>query len=353
MAVWATLLFPVYRKENRRFYLENLLAERQRSGRRQKELQKQFNMTDRLKPLSNKYSPLRQSDMDTLEAFVFFIGWQRSGHSIIGSLLDGHPDVVIAHEFLLFEHLKEYTGKKRFSEFRTRLGEFRTRLFNQLAANSFRHSRFGDRSVLHNEKGYNLKVPGAWQGCFRRLKIIGDKAAGEVTNAYRRNVTNFIHYLQNLKSLVRLPLKVIHVVRNPYDMIATLSLYRGSGIPDVKVRATTDKKYNNQAVIMGSADTILSKAHYLHMMEEEGYDWDVIRIHSEDFIRDPTLTMRELCKFLNLECSENYLQLCANKTFKSTSKSRELIEWDPLIMSEVEKSIREIPFFSHYSFDSD
>ena len=187
----------------------------------------------------------------------------------------------------------------------------------------------------------------------RLFQIIGDKAAGEVTTAYLKNVTNFVHRLQDLKSLVRLPLKVINIVQNPYDMIATLSLYRGSGIVDVKVRATTDNKYSNQTVIMGSADTILSMAHYLHMMEEEDYDWDVIRIHSEDFIRDPTLTMRELCRFLNLECSENYLQLCANKTFKSTSKSRELIEWDPLIVSEVEKSIHEIQFFSHYSFDSD
>ena len=142
-------------------YISSLLAETQRS---QKKLQEQLNMTDHLKPLSNHHSSLRQSDMDTLEAFLFFIGWQRSGHSIIGSLLDGHPDVVIAHEFFLFNHLREYTANKAF------ISVYRTRLFNQLADNSFRHSRFGDRSVLHNEKGYNLKVTGTWQGCFRSLE---------------------------------------------------------------------------------------------------------------------------------------------------------------------------------------
>lgn len=299
------------------------------------------------KPRLKGYSPLSEEDMETIEAFVFFVGWQRSGHSIIGSLLDGHPDVVIAHEFLLFTHLHEFTGKK----LSQRLS--RARLFNQLVANSFRNARYGDRSILHNEKGYNLKLAGSWQGCYQRLRFLGDKAAGEVTNMYRKNTTNFIRHLRRLQSLVDLPLKVINVIRNPYDMIATLSLYRGSPIIDVKVPASVKDKYSNRKVIQEAADTILVKAHFLYMMLQEGYDWDLIQIHSEDFIRHPTSTMRDLCTFLGLECSEGYLQMCAEKTFKATSKSRELIEWDPLIMERVEESIREIPFFRRYSFNSD
>ena len=37
-----------------------------------------------------------------VKKFVFFIGYGRSGHSIIGSIMDAHPHVVIAHEFFLF-----------------------------------------------------------------------------------------------------------------------------------------------------------------------------------------------------------------------------------------------------------
>ena len=294
----------------------------------------------------SSYSPLSREDLASVEAFVFFVGWQRSGHSIIGSLLDGHPDAVIAHEFFLFNHLQEFTSK--------RLGaSSRARLFNQLVANSFRHAHFGDRSEFRNKKGYNLKMAGSWQGCFRKLRVVGDKAAGEVTNVYRRNTTKFIHHLRSLKSLVRLPLKVIHVVRNPYDMIATLSLYRGSSVTDMKVSATVDDRYSDQEVIKEAATTILVKAHFLQEMEGKGYEWDMIRIHSEDFIAKPTAVMAELCRFLGLECSEDYLQLCADKTFKSTSRSRELIEWDPAVKAQVERSIREIPFFRHYSFEID
>ena len=36
-----------------------------------------------------------------IKKFVFFVGYAcaRSGHSIVGSLMDAHPHVVIAHEF--------------------------------------------------------------------------------------------------------------------------------------------------------------------------------------------------------------------------------------------------------------
>jgi hypothetical protein len=293
----------------------------------------------------NGYGPLSERDIESIEAFVFFVGWQRSGHSIIGSLLDGHPDVVIAHEFLLFSHLHEFTKKRQDQKVSRKI------LFNQLVANSFRNARYGDRSYFHNEKGYNLKLSGSWQGCFRSLRILGDKAAGEVTNTYKKNTTDFVRHLSSVRSLVNLPLKVINVIRNPYDMIATLSLYRGSPVEDVKVEASVAHKYSNQKVIHGAADTILTKAHYLHMMFGEDYDWELIQIHSEDFIRDPTAIMREICSFLKLTCTKDYLTQCADKTFKSTSKSRELIEWDPVIRAQVENSIREIPFFRRYSFD--
>ena len=340
------------RKQDRRVFLEKMLEERRMPERIRDKLKRRVNNTHGLreerKSLPRGFGLLTAEDFDSLRSFVFFVGWQRSGHSIIGSLLDGHPDAVIAHEFYLFGHLHEFTSRRRRGE-----SSPRVKLFNMLAANSYRHSRYGDRSEMHNKKGYNLRVAGSWQGCFRRLRIIGDKAAGEVTNIYRWNTTNFIHHVTALKSLVKLPLKVINVVRNPFDMIATLSLYRGSHIVDVKVKASPENKYDDQTVIQGATNTILDKARHLHRMEEDGYDWELIRIHSEDFIRDPKSVMRELCVFLGLECSEDYLQVCADKTFKSTSKSREVIEWDPVVKKQVEESIREIPFFSQYSFESD
>ena len=46
---------------------------------------------------------LTDSQIDGVERFVLFIGHARSGHSIIGSMMDAHPNMVISHEFQVLE----------------------------------------------------------------------------------------------------------------------------------------------------------------------------------------------------------------------------------------------------------
>lgn len=45
--------------------------------------------------------------VDGVKKFVFFVGYARSGHSIIGTLMDAHPHVVISNEFNLFSQFSE------------------------------------------------------------------------------------------------------------------------------------------------------------------------------------------------------------------------------------------------------
>ena len=40
----------------------------------------------------------RAVGLGQLRSFCLFIGYPRSGHSLLGSLLDAHPDIAIAHE---------------------------------------------------------------------------------------------------------------------------------------------------------------------------------------------------------------------------------------------------------------
>ncbi|MDP9138749.1 MAG: hypothetical protein M3N38_11330, partial [Pseudomonadota bacterium] len=46
------------------------------------------------------------SVFDDLEVYCTFIGYPRSGHSIMGSLLDAHPNIIIAHELDALRFLK-------------------------------------------------------------------------------------------------------------------------------------------------------------------------------------------------------------------------------------------------------
>lgn len=37
-------------------------------------------------------------DFASVRTFVLFVGYPRSGHSLIGSIMDAHPNIIIAHE---------------------------------------------------------------------------------------------------------------------------------------------------------------------------------------------------------------------------------------------------------------
>lgn len=53
------------------------------------------------------FVPLTRSVIDGVEKFVIFIGYPRSGHSIIGSYMDSHTNMIIAHEYPLFKNLSQ------------------------------------------------------------------------------------------------------------------------------------------------------------------------------------------------------------------------------------------------------
>ena len=46
---------------------------------------------------------LAKGVVDGVKKFVFFIGWSRSGHSIVAILLNAHPNVVISYEYTVLE----------------------------------------------------------------------------------------------------------------------------------------------------------------------------------------------------------------------------------------------------------
>ena len=127
-----------------------------------------------------EWKPLSRSDINSIKYFLLFIGWPRSCHSIVGSLLDAHPNVIVAHEFFLFTKLSE---DKELSN--------RSRLYNQLYRNSYMSAKEGWRTSNKTQKGYSLDMAGSWQGQFTKLEVIGDKCGGELIRSYAQNSKKF------------------------------------------------------------------------------------------------------------------------------------------------------------------
>ena len=284
------------------------------------------------------WKPLNRSDLDSVENFLIFMGWPRSCHSIIGSMLDAHPNIIVAHEYFLFQKLKVHPGLIQ-----------RKVLYNQLYNNSYVNARRGWRTTQQTQKGYSLSMDGLWQGKFTSLKVIGDKCGGDMTRMYHKSKGQFRTLYQMLKANVKVPIKVLQVVRNPFDMIATVALYRGSGKREVKVNATTTHKYSDSRILKGAIKSVMDISQaIMRMVPEMGLS--PLEVHCEDLIADPAKTISHICQFLDLECSADYLQMCVDKTFKNVSKSRHLVEWDPETLYSLINHIQKFPFFHRYSF---
>ena len=100
---------------------------------------------------------------DDVETFCLFIGYPRSGHTLVGALLNAHPEAVVAHGLGVMRYVK--------------LGLRRDQLYSLLLA---RDQQFGE--IGHQWSGYDYDIPGQHQGRWDRLRVIGDKRAASATN---------------------------------------------------------------------------------------------------------------------------------------------------------------------------
>ena len=73
-------------------------------------------------------------------------------------------------------------------------------------------------------------------------------------------------------------------------------------------------------------------------------------LRSEDVIANPSLELRMICKFLNIQCSTEYINDCASIVNGKYSKSRNGIVWVEEVKRIMYNYMKQIPFYSQYKF---
>ena len=148
---------------------------------------------------------------------MFFAGYPRSGHSMIGSVMDAHPNMAIAHEYFIFGKCVSMLRNSK------NIFDDKLKLFNALSVNSFFTSKCGWRSDSSTGKGYNFNFDSQWQGTFSQLKVIGDKSGNSASTLFRERAGKLC--LQNMIDSLEILAVAMHVIRKPHNMIATSVIY--------------------------------------------------------------------------------------------------------------------------------
>ena len=94
-----------------------------------------------------------------------FIGYPRSSHSLVGSILDAHPEIIIPHEYDVITKWEKYRSS---TLIQNKLQKYR--LFFDLHHFSTKQAMFGLRASVNtgNYSHYNYKMPELWQGGYQK-----------------------------------------------------------------------------------------------------------------------------------------------------------------------------------------
>jgi hypothetical protein len=252
----------------------------------------------------------RAVGLEQRELFCLFIGYPRSGHSLLGSLIDAHPDAAIAQGVNV---LLAIAGGMRAAD-----------LVEELVRRAEEDS---DRWRGRRLTGYSYAVPGQWQGQVRQLRVVGAKAGDKTTIRIRRDKAAFVQ----LRRMTHGRLRLLHVTRNPFDMIARIALTKTNRTVEGSTRFVARLARTNAAVIAERPA-------------------DVLTVRHESLVANPRDELRRICLFLDIDPDEAWLAACASIVFERPQRALDLVTWTPEQRDAVNQLIAQHAFFDGYSF---
>ena len=86
-------------------------------------------------------------------------------------------------------------------------------------------------------------------------------------------------------------------------------------------------------------------------MAREAFPGSVIDVPSIEIVKNPVETLRKICQFLKITCTEEYLLDCAATVDPVPSITRDFIEWTAEQKSKVYDMMANYSFLEGYSFD--
>ncbi|PLK26704.1 sulfotransferase [Novosphingobium sp. TH158] len=239
--------------------------------------------------------------------FVVFIGNPRSGTTLVRSLLNAHPNVVIANEFNILAAFQQ--GER---DWRRVLGGIR------------RHAAWFDAKPVW--QGYDYRINARRKTPASAIRVIGDKKAGRTTLLFARHP----ELLEAFLAWCPVPVKFIHCVRHPLDVIAT-------------------KTARNAMTLDENIDLYFQReAETAQICERVGPD-ACHSVYLEELIAQPRRTLAELARFLGIVADGRYAESCAGLIFADARQTREGLSWSPDQLDRIARDSAAIQALAGYA----
>jgi hypothetical protein len=244
-----------------------------------------------------------------LKCFILVVGNSRSGSTLLGSILDAHPNANIANESrastIFWRDLNRY---EILNEISTHAENYRT---NEKISEGYSYSIKND---LLDESD---------------ILVMGDKIWNPATLILHGDYS----LLRRLEDVLEVPIKIIHAIRNPFDVIATMHSRSKAPIRD------------RILWYFMHCDSVkaINEAHF----QNEGF----MNVHHESLISSPTLTLSNLCEFMGLDSNKYPTESFKSMLFKEPKKTRLNINWLEEDVNMIINKMSEYVFLEKYSLE--
>jgi len=251
-----------------------------------------------------------RDQFDHLEMYVEFIGYPRSGHSLIAALLDAHPNMIWANELgaLLYVHA----------------GFSRHQILNLILRNSVASAR-----SARAWEGYNFPVPQQWQGRSSQIHVVGDKQSEGTT--LRLQARPFL--LERLRQTMKVPVKFIHVIRHPLDNITTMF-----------------QRAPQPQCLMQVVNYYFQLCQDVRAIRAQVNEDDWLDIHHEAFVAAPSAWLVRLAHWMGQSAPADWVADCAAIVRRAPHCTRDQANWSDALRAQVAMRAAEFAWLRDYEF---
>jgi len=252
---------------------------------------------------------------DDVRTFGFFVGHNKSGTSMVGGLLDAHPNVIMADEIDALKYVEA--------------GLSRDQLFYLLLKGSRSEARKG-RVTARRLTPYSYAVAGQWQGKVTTPIVVGDGKSGTSTRRLGADLSLLDRLPDEMPGVA---VRLIQVIRNPFDPISVMMVRGGRSF-----RNAVDHYFTACEVLLEIRRRVDPGA--------------LLAVRYETFVAYPQGELTTACRFLGVEPDAGYLEASARVIRREPDRSREMVVWPRRWINEVHQRIFDFDFLEGYRYDS-
>lgn len=239
-----------------------------------------------------------------MKYFLSFCGYPRSGHTLVAAILNANPNCMISNQLHLY-------GSNKID-------------FNYI------------KSYCQNKGTWKptTQVPHVPK---KDITVVGDKTGHRTVLLLNKQPQR----LGEVKNQIGLPIKWIHVVRNPFDNLATWG----------KLEYEVKQRKNISTTPTKELDIVIEEYKLLNeTIAKLKRSEDILTVRHEFIVTRMHNTLEEMANFLEISFDPIWRDNVRNTVWKKPRVTRRQIPWTQKQKGIVHNIISQYPWLSGYDF---